>query len=86
MRKLWCMTGLLGAMLWMAGCKNEALLRPPKNPEVFNLPPDDPRYTGPPEYPKDTLNQDPLAKAKSDSNLPGGKSGGMGSMKMGGGP
>ena len=73
MRRLCSIVGLLGAILGHAGCKHEALLRPPKNPEEYRIPPKDERYTGPPQPPKETLNQDP-AKPKNDPSAPGGAS------------
>ncbi len=73
MRKALCTMGLLSAILWHTGCKNEAILRPPKNPEVYNLPPDDPRYTNAPVLPNKYLNQDP--GAMKDDSTPLGKTG-----------
>jgi hypothetical protein len=60
----------LTAIIAHAGCKNESMLRPPKNPEEYKIPPGDARYTQPPEPPKEYLNQDWMAKNRADPNNP----------------
>lgn len=75
MRRIRHLVGLLvltGAVV--AGCESSRdHLRPPKPPEEFNAPPPtDPRYSGPVEYPRDVMDQDPLLKrATKDSKTPG---------------
>ena len=72
MRKTICTMSLMSAILWHAGCKHEAILRPPKNPEEYKVPPDDPRYTNAPMLPNQYLNQDSGTKGKeSDLNSAG---------------
>ena len=83
MRKVWWnMLGVLSVLLAQSGCKNESLLRPPKNPEEYRLPPTDQRYVDPPQPPKETLNQDPGKKntdpgAPSSGSRTGGRMGGQ---------
>jgi hypothetical protein len=64
MRRQWTGLGLLtAALLVFAGCKKEPYLRPPKPPEQLVTPPiEEVRFTQPPEYPKNTLNEDRLKK------------------------
>jgi hypothetical protein len=77
MRRVWCTLFLLGAILGHAGCKNDALLRPPKPPETFNIPPDEARYVNPPNTPKEQLNNDAAKGKGNDPGNPGtiGKTG-----------
>ena len=79
MRKVCCTLSLLCAILWLTGCKNESILRPPKPPEVYNLPPSDPRYSQPPEPPKEYLNQDPGSKNNNSGPTTPGSMGRPGS-------
>ena len=83
MRRVCGTIALLAAILGHAGCKNESLLRPPKNPEVYNVPPPDARYVDPPQPPKEYLNQDPGNPNKSGGL--GGPGSGAGSMPRSGG-
>jgi hypothetical protein len=76
MRRIRDLLGL-SAVLVMAlgGCTlTETQLKPPKPPEEFKAPPeDDPRYSRPIEYPKDTMDNDALLKkAKKNQGTPGG--------------
>ena len=72
--RLWMGLGLL-AGLGLAGCTwTQKEVRPPPPPEEFKAPPEnDPRYANPHEYPKETLDQDPLLKKAKDSakGMPG---------------
>jgi hypothetical protein len=65
--------GMLAAIV-AAGCATtQERIRPPKPPEEFNPPPDDPRYTGPVQYPPEALEQDALLKRTRDKDKgPGG--------------
>lgn len=66
-------TGLLiGAMalVLLAGCANDAHLKPPKpDPEYILPPPDDPRFNTYPRFPEKTLNDFP--KKASGPDMPG---------------
>ena len=93
MRRTWGSFGMLAVLLAaLAGCEPtlRQKLRPPKQPEAYNLPPaDDTRYTDPIAFPKNTLNQDStkIAKDAKDaaSGAPAGAGGPGGSPRMGGG-
>ena len=72
--------GLCGLVLAVAaGCASDRdVVKPPKQPEEFRAPPDsEGRYSRPLEYPKETMDQDPLKKA-SDKKGPGASRPGMG--------
>ena len=88
MRRIRLLLGLgLMAGLGLGGCSwSHKEVRPEPPPEEFNAPPaNDPRYESPQEYPKDTLDQDPLKKSKDSSKgLPGSL--GNGSKSFGGRP
>jgi hypothetical protein len=81
MHRIRKLLGLVVMLLLTAeGCTlTEDQLRPPKPAEEFNAPPEnDPRYSKPIEYPKDTMDNDALLKkAKKGPGTPGsmGKSG-----------
>jgi hypothetical protein len=81
--------GLLTAsLLALTGCQKEAFLRPPKPPEQLIAPPtDDVRFSQPPEFPKNVLNEDRIKKPNSekDSGAPGTMPHG-GAMGRPGGP
>jgi hypothetical protein len=64
MRRQWTGLALLtAALLVFSGCKKDAFLRPPKPPEQLVAPPvEEVRFTLPPEYPKNVLNEDKLKK------------------------
>ncbi len=73
MRRIRDLLGLL--LLGMAavnGCESrDNYVRPPKPPEEFNAPPaNDPRYTGPIEYPREVMEQDPLLKRAKENKTP----------------
>lgn len=80
-------------LLILAGCRSqEAFLRPPKPLEdMAGVPPNDPRYNKPPEYPADAMKA-PNKKSLNANNNQGGPAGagGMSGMRpsssMGGGP
>jgi hypothetical protein len=78
------------ALLLFVGCAtNETVIRPPKPVEEFIEPPDEARYTGPVEYPKEVLDEDMvLKKKKKDTkaqNPMGGMRGGPGGAMRAGG-
>ncbi|MFO0928449.1 MAG: hypothetical protein U0736_15715 [Gemmataceae bacterium] len=82
---------LLVAAVGLAGCaNNENQIRPPKQPEEYRDPPDnDARYSGPIQYPAETMGEDTLLKRAKDKDgkmTPGGMNGmrGMGGGRMGG--
>jgi hypothetical protein len=65
MRRIRDMLGLLLLIhAGLLGCATtEPQIKPPKQAEEYNSPPDnDRRYTGPIEYPKETMESDPLLK------------------------
>jgi hypothetical protein len=73
MRRIRTLLGLSAVLVAaLGGCaltQNE--LKPPKPPEEFKAPPeDDPRYSRPIEYPKDTMDNDVLT-TKIKSKGPG---------------
>ncbi len=71
MRRIRDMLGLLLLIhVGMSGCATtEPQIKPPKQPEEYNAPPDnDKRYTGPIEYPKETMDTDPLMKKATKDN------------------
>jgi hypothetical protein len=53
--------GVLAAALLILflGCKHDTTLKPPKEDPVYRLPPDEARYSSPPKFPDNTLNQFP---------------------------
>jgi hypothetical protein len=73
--------GLLTAtLLAFTGCHKEAYLRPPKPPEQLIAPPvEEARFSQPPEFPKNVLNEDHIKKPNGDKD-----SGDPGSMPRGG--
>ncbi len=82
--KLLVVTALVGGIF---GCKaSRPNLQPPTPAEMYKLPANEPRYSEPPTYPKDMLDQiGPKKKdTKTDPNAPpgagvgGGRSGAMG--------
>jgi hypothetical protein len=90
--------GVLALLLaTLAGCEPtlKQKIRPPKQPESYNLPPaDDARFDKPVEFPKNTLNKDESKisrDAKDNANGPnggpggGGGGGGAGPSRMGAG-
>ncbi|MFM7149741.1 MAG: hypothetical protein ACKO23_07855 [Gemmataceae bacterium] len=57
----------------LVGCTatEKERIRPPKPPEEFNAPPEnDPRYSGPIEYPRDVMDQDMLMKKSKEKSSP----------------
>jgi len=76
MRRIRLLLGLgLLVGLGLGGCSwSQREVRPPPPPEEFRAPPEnDPRYGNPHDYPKETLDQDPLLKKSKDGmkGLPG---------------
>jgi hypothetical protein len=81
------------ALLGLAGCwTTEPQLKPPPAPEEYVIPPaDDPRFSAPPAFPPNTLNQGLPKKDKEllDPNgqkTPGRNFGGGGMAGGAGGP
>src|SRR5438105_15275886 len=70
----------LGALgLALVGCTSQTKFHEGPSTDVFHLPPEnDPHFTQPPEYPKDTLNQG--IPKRSFGGMGGGPGGGMGPM------
>lgn len=81
---------LLVAAVGLGGCAtNDNQIRPPKPPEEYRDPPEnDSRYSGPIQYPAETMGEDTLLKRAKDKDkmTPGGMNGmrGMGGGRMGG--
>ncbi len=93
MYRIWGGVGILTAALFgLGGClhTDTQLKKPPKQPEEYRTVPDsDPRYNKPVEYPKETMDRDPLQtknKNGDKSQNPLDKQGGMGGSMGGGGP
>lgn len=58
-------------LLASTGCKTQTIITRPPLQEVYALPPqDDPRFSSPPQYPKDSLNQGNVKKRSNQPNLP----------------
>lgn len=71
MRRIRDLVGLLFlAAAFLVGCETtENHVRPPKPQEEFNAPPtNDPRYSGPIEYPREVMEQDMLMKRAKDNS------------------
>ena len=88
MRRIRDMLGVLLLLhIGLSGCAStEPQIKPPKNPEEFNAPPEnDPRYNKPIEYPKDVMDLDNSTKKAKDAKGAAGQLGGPGNS-MGGRP
>ncbi len=74
MRRIRDLLGLSAVLLaTLGGCTltEKEMTTPPKPPEEFKAPPvDDPRYTRPVEYPRDTMDNDVLLN-KAKKKAPG---------------
>ncbi|MSR30105.1 MAG: hypothetical protein EXR99_01245 [Gemmataceae bacterium] len=68
------------AILMAPGCVWNDHLKPPTRPEEYKLPPmEDKRFSQPVQFPKGTLNPEPIKKATSnDKSKPGFRPGGSG--------
>jgi hypothetical protein len=67
-RFLFGMCCLSAMQLVLAGCaSNEPMLKPKPRPEELNVPPDDPRFTNYPAYPKGVLNADAIKRDQDKS-------------------
>lgn len=73
MRRTWLGMLALGLTTTLLGCTTTRShkLKPPPLEEEFRLPPDDPRYSQAPRFPKETLNQAPK-KPELDNPQGGG--------------
>jgi len=77
---------LLAALISTVGCtSSDAHLKPPKHPEEYNVPPDDLRYSKPPEFPKEVMDEDLLTKKAKDAKGDKDGQGKFGASGMGGG-
>jgi hypothetical protein len=90
MHTIWYRFGLLAATAFvLAGCATSDPTKVPKHKEEYTLPPgEDARFSQPPAYPKDVLNQDrtpsgDTGQGKGKSGL--GKAGGSGGFGTPGG-
>ena len=77
-------------LLWLAlaGCASQptTITLPPPPPDEWRLPPEnDPRFSQPPSYPRDVLNQGPTKKNYSSGGPGGGPGGAGGGPRFGGG-
>src|SRR5262245_46428356 len=81
--------GVLGpGLLWLAllGCNTTPAVVNAPPPDEYRLPPeDDPRFSQPPNYPRDVLNQGPTKKNYGGPG-PGGMGGPGGGPRLGGAP
>ena len=86
MRMVWIGLGLAAAAAFvLAGCATSEPSKIPKHAEEYTVPPvEDARYSRPPDFPKNTLNQDRIPTAtlsndpsQSKSGPSMGRSGGM---------
>jgi hypothetical protein len=78
---------LTAAVLAFAGCKKDPYLRPPKPPEqLIASPVDDARFSQPPDFPKNVMNEDKIKRPNADKDT--GAPGTMphGGMSRPGGP
>jgi hypothetical protein len=75
--------GLTILLLAMISCKSATPnLKPEAEPEALNVPPEnDPRFSNPVAYPRETLHDDPLKKKRAPA---GQQPPGMGSARPGG--
>jgi hypothetical protein len=92
MRVPW--SGLGVALVCLCGCwtTDSNNMKPPPPPPAYVLPPsDDPRFSAPPAFPQNTLN-DGLKRPPQDPGQPGGAPGmppsmrGAGASRFGAGP
>jgi hypothetical protein len=68
----------------LVGCPTpQNRVKPPVHDEQYVLPPDDKRFSQPPQFPKEYLNQDKIKKDDDGPGAPGSMHGGGGSPKMG---
>jgi hypothetical protein len=86
MHSVWYRFGLLAATVYiLAGCASSDPHKAPKHPEEFTVPPsEDARYSQPPTFPKDAMNQDRNPLAVYDGNPLKGSKGGAGVGRSGG--
>jgi hypothetical protein len=71
---------LTATLLALTGCQKDSFIRPPKPPEQLISPPaDEARFSQPPDFPKNVLNEDRIRKPNSDKD-----SGDPGNMPKGG--
>ncbi len=71
MRGMWTGLGLLAScILVLAGCASDDHLIKPQahHDEIVRPPDDDPRFSGPPKYPKGTLDSDILTNRLKDKD------------------
>ncbi len=87
MRTTWLGTQVLAlGLLALASCKSGPdKYKPEPHPEQYALPPDDPRFSKPIQFPKDTLNKDNPKKDDGDMTPGPTKSPGRTGVGMSGG-
>jgi len=84
MRRMWSGLSCLASVLAVWGCATtEPNLKPPKQPEELRLPPDEKRYSQPPQFPDGTLNQN-APKAGNPMQPGSGGPGNIGASRPGG--
>lgn len=75
--------GLSAALLFWSGCQTPESNVKPKLVEQYNLPPaDDPRFSSPPSFPKETLNVPPPPRRDPSMPSPAFPRGGPGRAGM----
>lgn len=81
--RLWLLgLGCLGLALLGCATQPSTIVLPPGPPDEYRLPPEnDARFSQPPTYPRDVLNQGPTKKNYSAGGGPGG-----GGPRLGGAP
>jgi hypothetical protein len=73
--RVFCM---LLALSWIYGCQSPNTLKPPTEPEAYNMPPvNDPRFTMPVDYPAEVKYKDLQNKKIAPFQQGGGRSPGM---------
>jgi hypothetical protein len=78
---------LLASLIAFAGCQTQPFLRPPKPPEQLVAPPvEDGRFSQPPEYPKNVLNEDRIKRPNSEKDNGDPSAMPRGGMSRPGGP
>jgi len=76
---------MLAIIAMAVGCSSRDIaMKPPKHPEEIAVPPvEDGKFSKPPQYPEDTLNQGDPTRAQNGRNGPGGGPN-LNAMNMGG--
>ncbi len=78
---------LAAVLLGLCGCTTtDQQVQPPEMPEEFRSPPPEDRYTGPPKFPRETLNQDQIRRPDENGTPAPGGPGSPGNPRGGSGP